>query len=195
MLSRRQFVAVVATTGVGAGVGAWLAFRSRGESSRPATPPPPADKTVLGRGTLDALLLVVEALAGMPVEPHHYEAMFEWRAKHVSGQRDLLESFVGFVDDETERLEHRSFAALDRDGRAKLLERVFSPTSTEPPPANVDLELRRTAIARYRNQIIRDILSVFGQTDALVAVGYDGWEGTARGYDNISRPPSPRVGP
>jgi hypothetical protein len=115
--------------------------------------------------TIAIMVAAAEAVIGIPVERSHYERYFEWRL------RELPKSAA----------EYRHAAeVLERSARAELgssFVKASLPGRLRLCDESLDIRLRR------------EMLELFANTDAWVALGFAGWPGMARGFDAYRKRP------
>jgi hypothetical protein len=183
--SRRAFLAAAAAAALGF-LGAVREFERRLASpllSR--TPPGP-----LTASQVRTLLAAASAVAGQPLREAHYAAFFRWRVEHLPGHRRLYASFCATVDRAAARTDGRAFAACDATMRRRILEPAFRTRARARASAPwLDRLLGREWVL-FDRHIVSEALALFAATDAWLALGYEAWPGTPRGFDRYRRPPT-----
>lgn len=145
--------------------------------------------------TLATLMATTEALlADKLTERTHYENFFSWRSSHIAGYKKLYESFQKTLDAAAQKTASKVFADCDITQRQKILEQVAG-VSFKPGIYLGEGQLNQAKEAVlgeeptvFDQYIIPDIFRLFARTDALLALGYETWEGKARGLANYTRP-------
>lgn len=142
-------------------------------AARLAAEPQPDASGAVDDATLQLLQAVAEALAGIHPLQGHYQAYYEYRARHDAHCRLLYDRFAHAVSDRTGKAGYTDFASCDLAARFGILESIRS-----DPDIGRDFEI----------PVFQETLAVFENTDAWLLLGYDSWEGMARGLDAYRKP-------
>jgi hypothetical protein len=164
MPTRRRFV----QQGAGAAMAAAAALAQAQPASSGSV------EQTLPRGVVKVLMATAEAITGVQPLRGHYEAYWNYRARYAAVYKALYLRFAEEVVSAAASAGLPDFAAADARARVGILEGLRS-----LPDNARDFEV----------PIFQEMLAVFAETDAWLALGYTGWEGTARGLEEYRRPP------
>jgi hypothetical protein len=140
--------------------------------------------------TLGTLLLATSALAGVPVQPAHYEDFFRWRAENLRGYKTLYEQFAAALDRRARQSVGCGFAECSQPMQQQILARLPQVRSATTRWAKVRVAVLEREWLLFDRYIVRNILLLFYKTDAWTLLGYEAWPGTPRGLDRYTQAPS-----
>lgn len=186
-ISRRQFLLTLAgAAAVAAGVGVPVVL-NQVEQIRlvplPDAPAAPLSDTT--RATMRAV--AATTFVNYPVDLDRYEQYFVFRAENIAGYGQLYTDLSRELDRASNRAYRQPFAAGDDDARRRILEPwMRSPVSRQE--RLLDGFGRGLFSLQVSQRVFGEILTLFMNTDAWIAVGYEAWPGMPRGLENYLQP-------
>lgn len=180
--SRRRFLAWL---GLGVGTIAGAAWLGRGSARRwlAAIHLAPGPTGALRASTAATLRATVLALLDERAETSHYLAEFEWRARRLSGARDLYERYERAVDRAARRAGHAGFRSAPLASQRRIVEALL--------PARGMRQVGRVLFARddsrFARHVVRAVFRRFARTDAWLRAGYTAWPGMPRALASLEQ--------
>jgi hypothetical protein len=198
--TRRRFLKVlgVATGGVTlAGALAYRHARSRASEyyRRWVELPQEGDVGPIGDAELATLVAATQTLLVDGIELTRYEDFFRWHAENARGYRQLYARFTAAVDAEARALGASSFVKADPDTKKQILDKLAGVRRTinsDDKVGGLMLAVFDREWLLYERYVAREILTLFGRTDAWVLSGYGPPPGVPRGLFAYRQPPEAR---
>lgn len=198
-IPRRKFLKLLVTS-IGGGLIGYGAFRyltfrfpdeiwslSDGLTSPALDYAPPGP---LSEPVLQILIVTVHTLIDASVEITHYEDYFRWHSENLSGYKSLYEQFALDLNQTANKSSGCDFIECEAATRYTLLAKAFEVRDAVNRINKLRSGIFEREWLRYDKYIIREIFSLFAQTDALILLGYDAWPGIPRTLDKYTQPPS-----
>lgn len=141
---------------------------------------------------LSALMATTTALLVEGIDPNRYEDFFRWHAENARGYRRIYERFAASIDDAAGA---KGFVAADRATQKKVLDKIADVRRTinaNDRTGALMLALFDREWLLYERYVVREILTLFGRTDAWVLSGYGPPPGVPRGLAMYKQPPEQR---
>jgi hypothetical protein len=164
----------------------WPSLRSRLKELLVNPALPDARAGHLPEAVVNTLLKTTHTLVDAEVETTHYAEFFRWRAETLGGYRALYERFAATLDRAATEAGERDFAACGMVRRRQILQHI---DPTRNPMARIYAIVFRRDALRFEKYILRQILTLFSQTDGWVLLGYESWPGTPRGLESYTKAP------
>ncbi|MCB9452152.1 MAG: hypothetical protein H6672_11985 [Anaerolineaceae bacterium] len=186
-ITRREFLFVLAGVTAGAvGVGVPVIFNLV-EQIRllplPDAPAGPMSDAV--RETMRAVTATI--FINYPIDLNRYQQYFVFHAEKINGYGKLYEDFVAELDRTSSYTYSKRFVDCDEQERRSVLSPwLRTPVSREEQL--VDGFRRGVFSLQVSEHILTEILTIFMNTDAWIAVGYKSWPGMPRGLDDYTKP-------
>lgn len=196
--TRRRFLKIL---GIAAGsaiaVGAF-AYRSAkiraAEYYRKLVELPAAELGSIDDAALATLLTASLALLVDGIELDRYEDFFRWHAENAPGYLAVYRQFHETVDAAAKSKGAESFAQAPLEIRKNILEKAAQVRKTlneDDKVGGLKLAMFEREWLLYERYIVREILTLFGRTDAWLLAGYGHPPGVPRGLDHYREPPKP----
>lgn len=144
---------------------------------------------------LSALMATTAALLVEGIDPNRYEDFFRWHAENARGYRRLYERYSASVDEAARASGAAGFAAAERAVQKKVLDKIAGVRRTinaNDRAGALMLALFDREWLLYERYVVREILTLFGRTDAWILSGYGPPPGVPRGLAMYKQPPEPR---
>jgi hypothetical protein len=189
-ITRRQFLfALAGATAVAAGVGVPLII-NQVEQIR-LLPIPDAPTGPMADAVRDTLRAVaVTTFIKYPIDPDRYQQYFVYHAEKINGYGKLYADFVTELDHDSAYTYSKPFVDCnERERRFVLSPWLRIPVSREE--RLLDGFGHGMFSLQVSQHIFKEILTMFMNTDAWIAVGYKSWPGMPRGLDDYTQPLSP----
>ncbi|MCB9454512.1 MAG: hypothetical protein H6671_00835 [Anaerolineaceae bacterium] len=186
-ITRRQFLLTFAgATAIAAGVGIPFVLNYV-EQIRllplPDIPPGPMDDVV--RETMRAVITTI--FVNFPVDADRYEQYLVYHAEKINGYGKVYQDFVTELNRDSAYTYSKTFVDCnERERRFVLAPWLRMPITRDE--RLMDGFGHGIFSLQVSQHIFRELLTMFMNTDAWIAVGYEAWPGMPRGLDNYTQP-------
>ncbi|MFI5783354.1 hypothetical protein [Nocardia sp. NPDC051570] len=131
----------------------------------------PESSTPLEAATTRILLAAAEGVTGLRPLRGHYERYYRHRAARSPHYAQAYTAFANTTQGAALRIARQDFTSLAIPGRRHLLQLIrMSPNGQQ-----------------FEDVFFQETLAIFLKTDAWLQLGYQSWEGSARGLDSYRR--------
>jgi hypothetical protein len=162
MPTRREFIKRTTEAGM------VLAALSGGGPFCASATQPDRPRTV-DQSTLQLLLAAAEAVTGVRPLRGHYVDYYRYRAMHSPSHLETYNRFRDAVSRVVRKSGYNEFVACDLSVRFRILDALRSDADNA---------------GEFEIPVFQETLAVFEKTDAWLVLGYESWEGSARGLDS-----------
>lgn len=183
--TRRRFFKVVGIAAGGVSIAGAVAYRHAKDRAgayyrRWVELPKEGEVGALDDTTLSALMSATTILLVEGIERDRYEDFFKWHAENAPGYKRIYERFAAAIGD-------------DDASRARALQKIAGVRETinrDNKVGGLRLALFDRDWLLFERYVVREILTLFGRTDAWLLSGYGSPPGVPRLLVDYRKPPA-----
>jgi hypothetical protein len=196
--TRRRFLKILGIAAGGAVLAGSLAYRTAksgaAEYYRKLVELPAGEAGAIDDATLATLMTATIPLLVEGIDLNRYEDFFRWHAQNAPGYFPLYRQFHTTMEEAAKSTGAPSFAEASVEIRKNILERAAAVRRTineDDKVGGLKFALFEREWLLYERYIVREILTLFGRTDAWLLAGYGHPPGVPRGLELYKNPPRP----